>query len=112
MIYKDGVYIEAVKIIKGKPVRIPFSVQIKKAINLADAVSKGINSKEIVITSGLDGKHGAKSLHYTGNAFDIRTWIYTEAEIEQLMKDIKELLGKDYDVVLESDHIHIEYDPK
>jgi hypothetical protein len=29
-----------------------------------------------------------------------------------IRNQIKELLGPDYDVVIENDHIHIEYDPK
>lgn len=67
---------------------------------------------ELVITSGVDGKHGDGSLHYSGLALDYRTstlggyatMVYTK--VRALLKP----LG--YDVVLESDHMHVEYDPK
>jgi hypothetical protein len=112
MKYKDGVYIEATKIVNGKPIVITFSTPIKKAIKLVDSASKSTTGKEIVITSGLDGKHSRKSLHYSGNAFDIRTFIYTTSEVNKLIPALKLVLGSDYDVVYEGNHIHIEYDPK
>ena len=112
MKYKDGVYIEATKIVNGEPVVIPFSIPIKKAIKIVDGVSKKLTGKEIVITSGFDGKHSRKSLHYVGDAFDIRTFIYTAPELNELIPALKLVLGGDYDVVLEGNHIHLEYQPK
>jgi hypothetical protein len=63
-----------------------------------------------VITSVNDGRHMSKSKHYEGHAFDVRIWWLTD----QLgcTGAIAEKLGPDFDVVLEKDHIHIEYDPK
>ena len=68
---------------------------------------------DFVITSVLDGKHAqAHSLHYSGNAFDIRTRnIPTKGMIDQIVNEIRNRLTKDFDIVLESDHIHIEYQP-
>ena len=63
---------------------------------------------ELVITSGKDGTHGNGSLHYEGKAVDLRTWNV----LDSLVKQLKAHLGPDYDVVLEKDHCHIEYDPK
>ena len=40
------------------------------------------------------------------------TYIYTQYEISKLMGSLKYMLRPNYDVVLEKDHIHIEYDPK
>ena len=48
------------------------------------------------------------SLHYQGKAFDLRTWHV----IEEVAKQLRTYLGKDYDVIVEKDHIHVEYDPK
>lgn len=64
-----------------------------------------------VITSALDSKHSAKSFHYEGRALDFRT-----REIPaELRKDFAEAvhaaLGDEFDVVLESDHLHVELDP-
>lgn len=83
---------------------------------IADSVYQE-NGAEAVITSGADGKHSRTSKHYPENnasglveALDFRTWNVLHPGRVALR--IREKLGPDYDVVLESDHIHIEYDPK
>ena len=70
-----------------------------------------------IITSGNDGKHSAKSLHYSGLALDFRTH-YEELDGRELeLRDtVAAALGKDYDVVLESvglmdEHLHVEASP-
>lgn len=65
---------------------------------------------DIVVTSTTDGKHMKTSKHYDipCNAFDIRFWDLLEA----ICRIIRAKLGHHYDVVLEPDHIHIEWDPK
>ena len=66
-----------------------------------------------VITSALDGKHSEKSLHYKGLAIDLRTkHIPSAGTLDAIVEAIRRSLGLQYDVVLESDHIHVEYDPK
>lgn len=73
-----------------------------------------------VITAMLDGKHMDGSLHYKGLAFDCRlpSWyqqprpaVVPTPEDHALQEELKRELGDDFDVVLEGDHIHIEYDP-
>jgi len=66
----------------------------------------------VVVTSGTDGQHMVGSKHYDGAALDFRTRNLTGAERERFMRTIKRRLGRDYDVVLELDHLHIEHDPK
>lgn len=61
---------------------------------------------DLVITSGKDGIHGTDSLHYEGKAVDLRTWNVLASLVEQ----IKAHIGPDFDVILEKDHIHIEFD--
>lgn len=67
----------------------------------------------LTITSITDGTHKRNSKHYSGMAFDIRTkdlpphW--TPQSIASLLVPH---LGADYDVVIEVDHIHVEFDPK
>ena len=63
-----------------------------------------------VITSGLDGNHMEGSKHYIGQAIDLRTRDLTNPSLAR--DKLSQSLGSDYDVVLESDHIHVEYDPK
>ena len=68
---------------------------------------------DCVLTSGTDGKHGTASLHYVGYAFDIRTRDFdSEEDTINAAKDIQERLGKQFDVVVESNHMHIEFQPK
>lgn len=68
---------------------------------------------ECVVTSCVDGKHMAGSLHYKGAAIDLRTKHVPHAlELKQIVGRIKECLGPDFDVVLEQDHLHIEFDAK
>ncbi len=68
--------------------------------------------QELVITSGTDGSHSRSSRHYQGDALDLRTW-YFDPEKRLWVRDaIAERVGPDFDVVLESNHIHMEYDPK
>jgi len=68
--------------------------------------------EEGVVTSGLDGKHKLLSKHYTGNALDLRTRYFAPEQIETCARRLREILGRDYDVVVETTHIHVEYDPK
>lgn len=65
-----------------------------------------------VITSVSDGKHSRASKHYSGNAVDWRTNFLETSEKDKIAIDCKVSLGDDFDVVLESDHLHVEYDPK
>jgi hypothetical protein len=67
--------------------------------------------EELVITSVMDGQHGKNSLHYQGYAFDCRTRYFTLEEQEHVARLLRIYLGDNFDVVLESDHMHIEFDP-
>lgn len=75
---------------------------------------------QFVITSGTDGKHAVNSLHYKGLAVDCRRWYWDNGQrrdlgIDTLYKiraDLRRSLGTDWDIVLETSHVHIEYDPK
>jgi len=62
-----------------------------------------------IITSTYEGTHSAGSLHYANQAYDIAM---PALNARRIFKLIKTVLGSDYDVVDEVDHIHIEYDPK
>lgn len=68
--------------------------------------------KDFVITSGTEGRHSAGSLHYSGAAIDIRTRHLSEAQKRAVSARIIGALTHEYDVVLERDHLHIEFQPK
>lgn len=70
------------------------------------------HNAELVITEATGGKHGRGSLHYVGQAIDIRTNYFTKEQTELVASEIKEALNEQYDVVIEKTHIHIEFQPK
>ncbi len=81
------------------------------ALYVADQVYS-LKNYETVITSGNDAKHSKTSLHYSNNAFDLRTRHMRESDKQPIADDIKVRLGQDFDVVLEHDHLHIECQPR
>jgi hypothetical protein len=68
----------------------------------------------VTVTSGEEpnATHRTESLHYSGFAEDYRTRDVPPSKLADMVADVRARLGSDYDVVLESDHLHIEYDPK
>lgn len=66
--------------------------------------------QELVVTSGLDGTHSAGSLHYYGLAVDFRSRYFNKKLQKQVVKELQNALGGDYDVVLHRTHIHAEFD--
>lgn len=99
--------------LKLKPgVRI---IGLRPEIMLAVQVAASVYDKfgyDCVITSGTDGSHSRGSLHYAGQAVDLRTWIVNVEHRRPIRDEIAAALGGDFDVVLESNHIHVEYQPK
>lgn len=70
-----------------------------------------------VITSGSDGEHMRESKHGTGEALDFRTKHVASDDKQRLLVQVRARLGREYDVLLEhlegdSEHLHVEYDPK
>jgi len=57
--------------------------------------------------------HSVGSLHPFGFALDFRTYYFSGDILAKVFKELKQALHpRGFDVVLELDHIHIEYDPK
>lgn len=67
---------------------------------------------DLVITSVTEGKHSRASLHYAGQAFDCRIWGIPELKLQEFVRILQQALTDEFDVVLEKDHIHIEFQPK
>jgi hypothetical protein len=67
---------------------------------------------DCVITACVDSVHQAGSLHYCGLAVDLRSRDFRPGDADKAITRIRQCLGADYDVVLENDHIHLEYQPK
>ena len=92
---------------------------IAPELTLALVVAKSIyaqHSVDLVVTSLVDGKHSRASLHYIGHAADLRTNNLpggSQGPTAQAIGDqLRRAIGEDYDVVVESDHIHVEFQPK
>lgn len=69
------------------------------------------HSIEFVITSVMEGTHTRASIHYAGGAADLRR-PPSDDVANLLINDLKLALGEDFDVILEGDHIHMEFQPK
>jgi len=82
--------------------------EIRKKLNAINQVYVQIGESEMVVTSTYEGNHSPGSLHYANLAIDLRL----PANYKRVARAIQTVLGSDYDVVIETSHIHIEYDPK
>lgn len=92
---------------------VVFSVvpSVARRLHVIESIYERVCGREMVITSVSDGVHRAGSRHYTGEAFDIRTRDLEVEVVLSLVRELKAALGKSFDVVLEVDHVHVEYDP-
>lgn len=84
---------------------------VEVAIETAPMLQRGT----VWITSANDSIHHPESLHYLDKAYDIRIWnIIGSISIESRAwaERMQVALGDDYDVLLERDHIHVEWDPE
>lgn len=94
-------------------------IEVIRAIVVAAGVWDNHNiSYPFTVTALNDGKHSDRSRHYLGCAVDLRTWADSSGQQlstpirEALALSLRQRLGPDFDVVVESTHIHLEYDPK
>ncbi len=85
--------------------------EILLAILIADPMFEA-HGVDCVITSLLEGAHKPGSFHYDGLAVDLRSRELTEGGKISVVTALRNALGDQYDVVLESTHIHIEFDPR
>lgn len=63
----------------------------------------------LTLTSVIDSRHSHVSAHYRGEAVDLRIW---DLDAPKATKALQDRLTKDYFVLLEKDHIHLEYRPR
>lgn len=97
--------------IKEGAVLAGIHLHMRPVLIAADLIWKKYG-QELVVTAGLDGTHSAGSLHYYGLALDFRTRYFDDITCEKVFQELDEVLGKNFDVVKHSSHIHVEYDPK
>lgn len=64
---------------------------------------------ELAVTSAVRSWGVPGTVHPEGLALDLRRW--TETDPAELVRDMELMLGHDFDILLEADHIHAEWDP-
>ena len=100
MRYKDGVKVQGMQ---------PEAIAAQHVV----AAVYAKYGQMLVVTSVMDGKHKRKSAHDNGYAFDCRTRFFrTIGIVRAVADDIRERLTDEYDVIVETTHIHVEFDPK
>ena len=82
--------------------------EIVLAIIIIEGVCDGLGV-DLVITSCRDGEHSKNSKHKLGFAVDIRTRDLSDHEKTKLAQDIRAALTSEFFVLLEDDHIHIQF---
>lgn len=103
---KPGV---AWKSAKGEPARLVLLAGLYRVQWAVEAAGLG----PLTVTSVWDGTHLPDSRHYVGLAADLRTHhLSSEADRRRMWEVVAEALGPGWDVILEVDHIHIEFDPR
>lgn len=97
MILKDGVSLVGLKL------------EMRRVMIQAGFIW-GRKGQSCVITSGTEGEHSDESLHPFGYALDFRARYFNPEVKHTVVLELQAKLGLDYDVIEESDHIHVEYD--
>lgn len=99
-------------IIKDKTVNLSgLMPQMSILIQVMDKLYEQAGA-DCVITSANDASHSTTSLHYAGAALDFRINNITKAQAQKIVGKANDALKQDYDVILEGNHIHAEYQPK
>jgi len=82
--------------------------EVVLALRIVEAVYQA-HGAPFVITSIMEGTHKRASLHYVGCAADVRL---PPQDAVSIVAEAKAALGDDFDVILEGDHVHVEFQAK
>lgn len=104
------------KTIKDGASTFGLSGAILIAWEIADEVYGELGIKFCTLTSGTDGTHGKSSRHYIGDAIDLRTREFPNGGnnspfIDEAVLIIQKRLGNQYQVIRESNHLHLQFRP-
>lgn len=105
IIVKKGV------MMRGMTPQLAFGLQIAHSVYQRRAL-------DMRVTSITEGKHKLRSLHYQGNAADLGTKDptsgvqYSDDLKRALVAGLRDALGLEWDIVLSTYNIHIEWQPE
>ncbi len=88
---------------------------LKPEMVMAYFIACGVYNKyghDCILTEGTGARHSKGSQHPLGYAIDLRISNLHPEEITKITDLIRASLAGEYQVILETDHIHIEFDPK
>lgn len=87
-----------------------------KAPSVLVIAAAAINAKNFLlfqtnttVTSANDSTHMDGSLHYQDRALDFRTADMSPSQVARWAEEIRARLGPGFDVIIESDHLHVEH---
>ena len=84
-------------------------LEMRLVLKFADEIWN-VHGQELWVTSTGDGVHSAGSLHPYGYAVDFRTRYFRDVpEIAEIRDALQMKLGPKYQVLMESRHMHCEY---
>ena len=87
------------------------NIEMLRFLPIIDFISSEKCGRTAIITSTTDGRHMRGSKHYKGLAVDLRIRDLPFDVQKRYYFSLKYALLKLCDVVLEPDHIHVEYSP-
>lgn len=82
--------------------------ELVSALGVAQSVYASFG-QPFTVTSLTEGQHVTNSKHYIGQAADLRTNGLDPATVPQIASTLQAQLGPEYYVLLEGDHIHVQY---
>ncbi len=87
--------------------------EAQSALDAATNVFAEFGLKPTVTSTGEEAEGRlTNSKHFSGQAFDLRISDIPKSKLNGIVEALKLALGKDHDVVLKKDHIHVEFDRK
>ena len=93
--------------------------ELLAGLMVCDQVYDKMFGRDMWVTSVNDSRHGWGSLHFVGQAADIRAKDLKRAEADRLRDAIADRICNEFDVIVEWDrevqancHLHIEWQPK
>lgn len=87
-----------------------------RGLFIIDEVHKLYTGEQVTVTSGAEWIPHSKprSAHHRGDAIDHRIWAFDGKPylMDIYLRELRENLGPEFVIVLESDHMHIHWSPR